>query len=149
MTGYLSVSWAADLGPYTGPTPPLPPAVVLPPGADELDYYVGIPHPDGLLEDFNDGSYDAGNYYDVYTYTVSGVQTSSSFGSDGLTGVLTPEAHIFITWFVFGGSQPGPRPSQLPLELVPPEYVGIAGPPLPPVFIGGSKNSRISFRGYA
>lgn len=124
---YFGVAWAADCGPYTGPDLPDPPAW-MPPEADELDYYIGVPNPSGAEQGFQDGSYTDGNVTDVYRFR-SGPDEET--GSD--VQPIDAGSHLIIVFYPTGfPTDPGDLttpPSKAPLALVAPGYVsGAHGP---------------------
>jgi len=130
--------WAlvADVGPYTGPWPPNAPWL-FPADAGEIDFWVGLPNPDGVAADFLDWSYPSLYRY-AYRYRSGGsTRTVGHFGSvDGATGpdAMPTGSHLLVVWYDVDFSDPSsmPTPSVEPLALVPSGYAsGGTGPDQP------------------
>jgi hypothetical protein len=122
---YFGTKWAADVGPYTGPWPLLASGVFDPGG--EIDFYVGVPNPDGNPAHFADGTYStdifnaarwdngdgtSGDYYWA-THDDGTITSGPPFSNSMPTG-----AHLFVIAY-----PPYPSaPLHDPFFYVPPTY---------------------------
>lgn len=123
-------SLIADTGPYFGAwPPPIPDPALLPVDAGQLDYYVGLPNPDGDPAHFADGSYpclywhtflgwngtpgDRGDVYSDSQKVIVGAVTDPNAQPAG--------AHLFIGWsdLNFDAAPDTPAPSVEPAALLP------------------------------
>jgi hypothetical protein len=122
---FYSSAQVADFGPYTGPWPLLPSAMVDPHGA-ETDFVVGIPNPDGTLAHFADGTY-ATDVFTAWRYDNSDYAPPDSYTgyyhSHYGAGVFSPDqpagAHLYVVYYPASSGTPPPHE---PAYYVPPGY---------------------------
>lgn len=122
-------AWAADVGPYTGPWPLLPPGDVKDIVDGELDFFLGVPAPDGDLLHFASNSitgygtdiFNATRY--VFPAAPSTTYYYNDHRGDGtgpdITGPPTG-AHLFV--LVDNYDDESIPPSFPPESIVPPSY---------------------------
>ncbi len=125
-----------DAGPYTGPWPPTAPdPALLPADGGEIDYFVGLPNPSGILNALFDGSYPT-DFYSAQTWKFTADPAVSAVfltGEDGAPFVVG--MHLYIGWWSVLDARScsdWPQPSVSAASLVPDGWITPIPPPPPP-----------------